>query len=246
MKAIFKREFESYFKSPLGYIFLGLFLAFSSLVFMMTNVLYQTAYMNNFFHTICYIFVIAVPLLTMKMFSEERKLKTDQLLLTAPVKVSEIVFGKFLSAVAVLGLGIVVTLLYLVFVKLYGQPVVAQSLVGYFGLLLYGGMLISIGMFVSTLTQSQVIAAISTLALVGVLSFVGNLTAGFTFTTLFNGAFSFLGVFLDGALNFLDISVRFADFAAGTLNFVPIFYFLSITALFILLTVRVIERRRWR
>lgn len=244
MKAIFKREFESYFKSPLGYVFLGLFLAFSSLVFMTTNVNYGTTTMTNYFSTICYIFVVAVPLLTMKMFSEERKLKTDQLLLTAPVKVTEIVFGKFLSGMAVLGVGVAITLLYLVFMRIYGNPAVAQSLVGYVGILLYGGMLIAMGMFISTLTQSQVIAAVSTLALVGLLTFVGSLSVDFT--SLFNGAFSFLGTFLNGALEFLDINARFYDFASGTLSFVPLFYFVSITALFILLTVRVIERRRWR
>ena len=244
MKAIFKRELESYFKSPLGYLFLGLFLAFSSLVFMTTNVLQGSAIMTGYFSSVCYIFVVAIPLLTMKMFSEERKLKTDQLLLTAPVKVTEIVLGKFFSGLAVLGIGVAVTLLYLVFVKIYGNPVVAQSLVGYVGIMLYGGMLIAMGMFISALTQSQVIAAVSTLALVGILSFVGMLSIDFS--SLFNGAFSFVGVFLNGAQEFLDINARFADFAAGTLNIVPLFYFISIAALFILLTVRVIERRRWR
>lgn len=244
MKAIFKRELESYFKSPLGYLFLGLFLAFSSLMFMTINVLQGSAIMTTYFGSVCYIFIVAIPLITMKMFSEERKLKTDQLLLTAPVKVTEIVLGKFFSGLAVLGLGIAITLLYLVFVRIYGNPVVAQSLVGYIGLLLYGGMLIAMGMFISALTQSQVIAAVSTLALVGILSFIGMLSIDFS--SLFNGAFSFIGAFLNGAQDFLDINARFADFAAGTLNIVPLFYFLSITALFILLTVRVIERRRWR
>lgn len=244
MKAIFKRELESYFKSPLGYLFLGLFLAFSSLVFLSSNVVMGTAIMTNYFQSVCYIFVVAVPLLTMKMFSEERKLKTDQLLLTAPVKVTEIVLGKFLSGLAVLGIGVAITLLYLLFVNIYGSPVVAQSLVGYVGIMLYGGMLIAMGMFISALTQSQVIAAVSTLALVGVLSFIGMLSVDFS--SLFNGAFAFVGKFLNGAQNFLDINARFADFAAGTLNIVPLFYFVSITALFILLTVSVIERRRWR
>ena len=244
MKAIFKREFASYFKSPLGYIFLGLFLAFSSLVFFVSNVNYGTTIMTDYFMINCYIFIVAVPLLTMKMFSEERKLKTDQLLLTSPVSVSEIVFGKFLSGVAVLGIAVGATLLYLVFMKLYGNPAVAQSLVGYLGILLYGAMLTAMGMFISSLTQSQVISAVATLALVGVLSFVGSIKVDFT--TLFNGVFSFLGTFFNGALHFLNINDRFSDFAAGTLNIVPLVYFLSITALFILLTIRVIEKRRWR
>ncbi len=244
MKAIFKREFESYFKSPLGYIFLALFLAFSALVFFSTNISYGTTIMTNYFMSICYIFVVVVPLLTMKLFSEERKLKTDQLLLTSPVKVTEIVMGKFLSGIAVLGIAVGITLLYLVFMRLYGNPAVAQSLVGYIGIMLYGAMLTAMGMFISSLTQSQVVSAVATLALVGLLTFVGGIRVDFT--TLFSGAFSFLGTFLNGALEFIDINARFSDFASGTLNIVPLVYFLSITALFILLTVRVIERRRWR
>lgn len=244
MKAIFKREFESYFKSPLGYVFIGLFLAFSAIIFTLSNIFPMSTMMTNYFVSVCYIFIVAVPLLTMKMFSEERKLKTDQLLLTSPVKVTEIVFGKFLSGVAVLGLAVATTLLFIVFMKIYGNPAIVEILVGYVGIILYGAMLISIGMFISTLTQSQVISAVGTLAAVGFLMLSGNLSIDFS--TLFNGAFSFLGAFLNGFIEFLNINARFYDFASGTLSFVPLFYFLSITALFILLTVRMIEKRRWR
>ncbi len=244
MKAIFKREFNAYFKTPLGYIFVGLFISFASLMFFNFNINANTSIMTNYFAYICYIFIVIVPLLTMKMFSEERKLKTDQLLLTAPVKVSDIVFGKLLSGVAVLGISVAATLVFLLVLSIYGNPPIIQSLVGYFGIILYGAMLIAIGMFISTLTQSQVIAAVATMALVGVLSFVGAFTMDFT--TAFNGKMLFLGKFLNGAVEFLNISERFHDFAIGKLNIVPIVYYLSITALFILLTVRVIERRRWR
>lgn len=244
MKAIFKREFASYFKSPIGYIFIGLFLAFSSLIFMTTNILYGTTSMTNYFVTNCYIFIVAVPLLTMKMFSEERKLKTDQLLLTAPVKVTEIVLGKFLSGLAVLGIAVLTTVIYLPFMKIYGNPAVAEAIIGYIGIFLYGAMLVSIGMFISSLTQSQVISAIATLAVVAVLMMAGNINLDFKL--LFNGAFGFLGAFFNGTLEFLNIGERFYDFAAGTLNVVPLIYFLSFTALFILLTVNKIEKRRWR
>lgn len=244
MKAIFKREFNAYFKSPLGYVFLGLFVSFAALMFLMNTVSFGTSDMSNYFGYLCYIFIVAVPLLTMKMFSEERKLKTDQLWLTAPVKVSHVVLGKFLSGIAVLGIAVGITLLFLVFLKLYGNPAVIQSMVGYVGIILYGAMLIAMGMFISSLTQNQVIAAVLTLALVGILSFMQGITLDFT--GLFNGTFSFVGIFLNGAIDFLNINARFADFAKGTLNIVPLIYFLSITALFVLLTVRVIERRRWR
>lgn len=244
MKAIFKREVGAYFKTPLGYIFVGLFIAFASLVFFALNINANTSVMTNYFSILCFVFIVAVPLLTMKMFSEERKLKTDQLLLTSPVKVSDIVLGKFLSALTVLAIPVVFTLIFLVVLSKYGNPPIAQSLVGYLGIMLYGAMLISIGMFVSTLTQSQVISAVFTMAIVALLSLLG--VFALDFTTVFSGKVLFLGKFLNGAIGFLDINTRFYDFAKGTLNIVPIVYFLSITALFVLLTVRVIERRRWR
>lgn len=244
MKAIFKREFSAYFKTPLGYVFVGLFLSFASLMFFTFNISANTSIMTNYFEYICYIFIIIVPLLTMKMFSEERKQKTDQLLLTAPIKVSDIVLGKFLSGLAVLGISVATTLVFLMVLGRYGNPPVIQSMVGYLGIMLYGTMLISIGMFVSTLTQNQVISAVLTLTLVAVLSFISVLNLDFT--TALNGSLLFLGKFLNGAVNFLDVSTRFHDFAVGTLNLVPIVYYLSMTALFVLLTVRVIERRRWR
>lgn len=244
MKAIFKRELSSYFKSPLGYIFLGLFVAYSSLMFLFSTVPYQTSDMRNYFISVCYIFILAVPLITMKMFSEERKQKTDQLWLTAPVEVSSVVMGKFLSAFSVLAIGVLGTLIFLVFLAFYGNPATVQSLVGYIGILLYGAMLISMGMFISSLTQNQIISAVITLAVIGIFSIVP--TMGIDFSGLFDGAFSFVGVALNGILSFIDINARFYDFAKGTLNIVPLVYFISITALFIFLTVCVIERRRWR
>ncbi len=244
MKAIFKREFNAYFKTPLGYVFVGLFFAFASLVFFTFNMNANTSIMTNYFVNICYIFIIIVPLLTMKMFSEERKLKTDQLLLTAPVKVKDIVLGKFLSGLCVLGISVGATLVFLLVLARYGNPPEIQSLVGYFGIMLYGMMLISIGMFVSTLTQNQVISAVATMAIVGVLSFAGTLKLDFA--TALGGKLLFLGKILNGLINFIDINARFYDFAQGILNIVPIVYYVSITALFVLLTVRVIERRRWR
>ena len=130
------------------------------------------------------------------------------------------------------------------FLKFYGNPAVIQSLIGYIGILLYGAMLIAMGMFISSLTQNQIISAVITLAAIGIFSIVP--TMGIDFSGLFDGAFSFVGTALNGMLSFVDINARFYDFAKGTLNIVPLIYFISITALFVFLTVCVIERRRWR
>jgi len=133
---------------------------------------------------------------------------------------------------------------FLFVLRMFGKPPVIQSFVGYIGILLYGAMLISIGMFVSTLTQNQVISAVVTMAIVAVLSLVSSISLDFT--GFLNGKALFLGKFLNGAVDFININARFYDFAAGVLNVVPVVYFLSITALFVLLTVNMIERRRWR
>ena len=244
MKAIFKREFKAYFKSPIGFVFLAAFFAYASLMFVFINLNGQMTLMKYFFENISLIFIFVIPVLTMRTFAEERKSKTDQLLLTAPVKVTDIVLGKFLAAASVLLVAVVATMFYVVVLKCYGEPVFSEIFIGYLGLFLMGAFFISIGLFLSSLTQSQVIAAVSTLGIIFFLWFSSSISL--QFSTMFTGALSWLGIALDWLIDFLAINNRFADFTLGVLNFVPVFYFVSLTALFLLLTVRVIEKRRWK
>lgn len=244
MKAIFKREFKAYFKSPIGFVFLAAFFAYASLMFVFINLNGQMTLMKYFFENISLIFIFVIPVLTMRTFAEERKSKTDQLLLTAPVKVTDIVLGKFFAAAAVLLVAVVATMFYVVVLKCYGEPVFSEIFIGYLGLFLMGTFFISIGLFLSSLTQSQVIAAVSTLGIIFFLWFSSSINL--QFSTMLSGALSWLGVALDWLVDFLAINNRFADFTLGVLNFVPVFYFVSLTALFLLLTVRVIEKRRWK
>lgn len=244
MQAIFKREFRAYFKSPIGYIFLGAFIFYASLMFVMINLNAQSTALTGFFSNISLIFVFIIPIITMRLFSEERKSKTDQLLLTAPVKVSGIVLGKFFAAAAVLLISVVATMFFILIMKMYGSPAVGEAVVGYFGLFLIGLLFISIGMFMSSLTESQVVSAVSTLAILFFLWFLANLNMNFS--SILQGGWAWLGKVLDWLLDFLSINKRYYDFSIGTLNFVPIFYFVSLTALFNLLTIRMVEKRRWR
>lgn len=244
MKAILKREFKSYFRSPIGFVFLAVFFAYSSLMFVFNNLLTQQTLMKPFFAEISMIFIFVIPILTMRSFAEERKSKTDQLLLTAPVKVTDIVLGKFFAAAGVLLLAVVATMVYVLVLNSYGEPVFSEIFIGYLGLFLMGAFFISLGIFLSSLTQSQVISAVSTLAIIFFLWFTSSLSI--KFANMMDGASHWLGIFLDWLINFLAINNRFADFTLGVLNFVPVFYFVSLTALFLLLTVRVIEKRRWK
>ncbi len=244
MTAIYKRELKAYFKTPIGYIFLSAFIFFAALMFVFINLSAQQTSMSNFFSNVGLIFVFVIPVLTMRLFSEERKSKTDQLLLTAPVRVTEIVFGKFLAAITVLGIGVAATMLFVPIMELYGTPAIAETVIGYLGLFLMGVFFVALGMFMSSITESQVIAAVSTLAIIFFLWFLGGMSL--QFSEFFTGAFSFLGVALDWLLNFMSINQRLYDFTLGTLNFVPVFYFISLSGLFVFLTIQTIERRRFK
>ncbi len=244
MTAIYKRELKSYLKTPVGYIFLSAFIFFAGLMFVFNNLNTQQTSLSSFFSNVSLIFVFVIPVLTMRLFSEERKSKTDQLLLTAPVKITDIVFGKFLAAATVLLIGVLATMLFVPIMELYGSPDIAEALVGYFGLFLMGLLFVALGMFMSSITESQVIAAVSTLVIIFFLWFAGGINL--QFAEKFTGIFSWLGKFLDWILDFISINNRFYDFTLGTLNLVPVFYFLSLAGLFIFLTIRVIERRRWK
>lgn len=244
MKAIYKRELKAYFKTPLGYIFLAAFFLFSSLMFALTNLMMQQTAMSGYFSNISLIFVFVIPILTMRLFSEERKSKTDQLLLTAPVRVMDIVLGKFFAAATLLLIGVAASCLFVPVMELYGTPAIAESLIGYLGLLLMGLFFVSLGMFMSTITESQVIAAVSTLAVIFLIWLLGSVSL--QFTEILTGAWAWLGKALDWLLDFISINNRLYDFTLGTLNLVPVFYFVSLTGLFIFLTIQVIERRRWK
>ncbi len=244
MTAIYKRELKAYFKTPVGYIFLSAFIFFASLMFMFINMASMQTSMTGFFSNISLIFVFVIPVLTMRLFSEERKSKTDQLLLTAPVRVTDIVFGKFLAAGTVLLIAVAVSMLFVPIMELYGTPAIAEIVVGYLGLFLMGLFFVSLGMFMSSITESQVIAAVSTLAIIFFLWFLSGLSV--QLSEVFSGVLRYLGIALDKLLAFISINQRLYDFTLGTLNIVPVFYFVSLTGLFIFLTIQVIERRRWK
>ncbi len=244
MTAIYKRELKAFFKSPVGYIYLGAFIFYASLMFFFSNLLPQQTNMSAFFANIGLIFVFVIPILTMRLFSEERKSKTDQLLLTAPVRVTEIVLGKFFAAATVLLIGVGASMLFVPIMEQYGAPAIAEIMIGYLGLFLLGLFFVSLGMFMSSITESQVIAAVSTLSIIFFLWFLGQLDL--SLSTTLTGGLLWLGKGLDALLDFISVNNRLYDFTLGTLSLVPLFYFLSLTGLFVFLTVQVVESRRWK
>lgn len=160
MRAIYIKEMKSYFHSLSAYLFLALFLAISGVYFSVICMSYgYTDYAANIYSNITIIFIIIVPILTMRLMAEERKQKTDQLLLTSPVRVTGIILGKYLAVLTLLLGAVVITFLQAAVLSMYGDVNWLTVLTGGLGYFLVGASLLAIGLFISSITESQMIAA---------------------------------------------------------------------------------------
>ena len=233
MNAIRKRDLQGFFRSPLGYVYIGAFLAIMNLYFFAICVLSSSSDMGSVFSNMLIVFLFLMPILTMRLFSEDYKQGTDRLLLTAPVSVWEIVFGKFLAAVSVLLVALACTLPWIVIVAIFGTPAWASILGCYIAVLCAAAVFVAMGMFLSSLTESQLIAAVLSFAL-----FLGLYVADMLSYSLDSSS-------LPGMLlSWLSIFTRYDSFMSGQFSFGNLIYFLSLTGLFLYLTARVLERRR--
>ncbi len=236
MLAIYKREFRAYFHSMTGWLFLAANLFLSGLYFFALNLRYGYASIANTMYNIVFLLLITVPILTMRMMSEERRQRTDQLILTAPVSVGKIVAGKYLSAVTVFTISTGMICTYPLILSAFGTVPFGESYTAILAYYLYGCASIAIGMFVSSLTESQVIAA--------VLSF-GALFLGYMMSSI-TALISSTGNLLTKVLNVLDMTTRLTDMMQGTLEMKSVLYFLSFILVFFFLTVQSIQKRRYQ
>ncbi len=231
MLPIFKREFKAYFYSPMAYVLIGLY-TFLSSIFFTQNLFGQSADFNGNLSTMGFLLMFIVPILTMRILAEDRKNGTEVLLVTSPSSLTGIVMGKFLSVLAVFGVMTAITFLYPLILSGFGKPALAQLIGGYVGFILLGATFISVGVFASSLTENQVIAAVigfASLLTMWIIDFVSRLTGGW----------------VAKVLNWFSLLSRYDDFNRGILNLSAILYYLSFIFVFIFLTIRVIEKRRW-
>ena len=232
MIAIMRKELGAYFRSPVGFVFLAVFYFFSGYFFFAGNLFAMNANLGGVFGGLYTLLLFLIPILTMRLLSEERKNKTEQALLTAPVSLTGMVLGKYLAAVAVFLLGLAVTLVYALVIAYFTPPNWGLVLGNLVATLLLGMSLISIGLFISSLTENQVIAAVGGFGVGLFFLMVGALRAVFTGP---------LGALVE-AVSFYE---RYFSFALGIFRFADVFFFLSVSAGFLFLTVRVFEKRRW-
>ena len=213
---------------------LAVLFCFSGYFFFVYNLASGSADMSSVYGNLFTIVLLLVlPVLTMRLFSDEKRQKTDQALLTAPTSLTGIVVGKFLSALLMFAIGLSITIVYAVVIAVQVTPDWMVIIGNLLGLLLLGGMVISIGMLISSLTESQFIAALGTFVVSFALLMIDNLKY------LFNA--SWLATIVD----FLSINQRYNDFTIGVIHYDDILFFLSMQVLFLFLTVRVLDRKRW-
>lgn len=235
MLAIFKREFKSLFWNITGWLFIGITLALFGLYFFVYNLSYGYPYISYSLSAIAFLFMVTVPILTMRVLAEEKHAKTDQLLLTAPISVGKIVLGKFLALAFVYTICIGVICVAPLVLMIFGEVPLAETYVGILGFWLYGLATIAIGTFVSSLTESQVISAVVSFGLI----FVGYMMSSIC------SVISSSGNLLTKILGCYDLYTPLDDFFNGTLSVTGIVYYLSVIALALFLTEQMIQKRRW-
>lgn len=235
MLAIFKREFKSLFWNITGWLFIGITLALFGLYFFVYNLSYGYPYISYSLSAIAFLFMVTVPILTMRVLAEEKHAKTDQLLLTAPISVGKIVLGKFLALALVYTICIGVICVSPLVLMIFGDVPLAETYVGILGFWLYGLATIAIGTFVSSLTESQVISAVVSFGLI----FVGYMMSSIC------SVISSSGNLLTKILGCYDLYTPLDDFFNGTLSVTGIVYYLSVIALALFLTEQMIQKRRW-
>lgn len=254
MLAIYRKEMASYFVNPIGYVYLGIFLVFSALLCCYTTIVAGTYSTTNYFFYLIMSLIIFIPLLTMRLFAEERKMRTEQMLLTAPVSLTGMVLGKYFAALTLFVGGVLVSCVN--FIPLYvisaaeksGSttlshigPVTGEIVGSLIAVLLLGAALIAIGTFISALTENQLSAAVITIGVIAVMVLLNVLNM-----LTDNGGQPLIGSYaVRFVIDWVCVLSRYTAFSQGLFDFSALLYYASIAFVFLFLTIRVYDKRRW-
>ncbi|MDR1600771.1 MAG: ABC transporter permease [Oscillospiraceae bacterium] len=233
MVAVWKRELASYFLTPIGYVFVGFFLLVSGILFTFNNLMSGSGDVAAMLSSFSMVPLFLVPILTMRLFSEERKNKSEQMLMTSPLSLTAIVAGKFFSALTVWLATLAGTMLYVLIIGSYGNLYWGEIISAYVGFFLMGGCFIAIGTLVSASTENQVSAAVISIGV------------NFFIWVVDSVIYVVPAQFISTALQWFSLYERYDPFARAQLGFSGILYFLSFIVVFLFLTIRVIDKRRW-
>ncbi len=231
--SIFKKEVRSYFTSPIAYVLLAIYLGLSAYFFVGVTFYLEEASMYLVLGNMGVTLIFLIPVITMRLFSEELRQGTIELLYTSPLRVTEIVLGKYLSALFLYAVIILIAGEFALFLKLFGNPENGPLISGYLGLFLLGAMFLAIGLFSSTLTENQLVAAVITFFLLlffWISGWAGELTRG-----IWKSFFDNLSVFR-----------HFDSFRKGVIDSTDILYYVGMIFLFLFYSVKMVDSYRWR
>lgn len=287
MLAIYKKEMQGYFTSMVAYLFLACFVALVGVYFVYYCVANAvTDFTGYVLPSTCMWFAVLIPIITMRLWAEEKKQKTDQLLLTSPVSVTRIVMGKFFAVVTLFFIAVCLLLLFPFMLHFYGDVTWSTIFTGFLGYFLLGCSLLAVGFFISTITENQIIAAVISAVVILLSYFLENLTDNFPGRARYSIALCVLvvigimcvfyrstrkvippvvagvvgigaiavtyfvksGIFDNGLskfVNWVSVLDRFYNFTDGLLDVSAIIYYLSFIGVFLYLTIRSIEKKRW-
>jgi ABC-2 type transport system permease protein len=234
VQAVAWKEIQIYFSSPTAYIVGMIFLGLTGFFFgRPLSDPFPEASISSFLQGCTIILILLAPALTMRLLAEEQKLGTIELLLTSPVRDWEVVLGKYLASLVFFIAMVASTVYYPILMFVFADPDPGPIYSGYLGLLLYGGATLSVGLLTSTLTSNQIIAAVVAMGILLVLYFLGyaSETGGGILDTIRAG---------------IGIKSHFDDFDRGVIDTKHIIYYVSVTGIFLFLTIRALESRRWR
>ena len=224
MWAIIKKELKTYFLSPIGYVVIGILLLVFSLFFWLTTIQSGSVDLSSLYYYVAlYGLIIAVPMLTMRMFSEERKNGTEQLLLTSPISITKVVLGKLIASLGVIIITLLISFGYFGLVSLFGKASIMSVLTAMLGFILVSVAALSVGMFASSITENQVISAIVTVAFLVLTLFIENISS---------------------SLSSLSIMSFYEKFPVGVISLKEIAGLISFSIVFIALTILVMQRRK--
>lgn len=233
MRAIYLRELQGYFYTPVGYVFMGVFLMLGSVFFGAANLAARSGDMMTLLRNMSYLWMLLSPVLTMRLMAGEKGRHTDQLLFSSPCPLHSIVSGKFFAACTVMLMTIVLTFVYPVLVAIFGKLYLGETIVAYIGFILQGGCFIAMDMLVSAFCRSQVTAAIA--------AFGANL-----FIWLMDAITAAMhGTWIAEVLSFVSLNQRFTPFTNGQLSFANMLYGMLFMFAMLFLCVRTLDARRW-
>jgi ABC-2 type transport system permease protein len=248
--AIAQKELRGYFATPIGYIVIGMFaLLWGWFYYVMLMIFNQqslqlggleggNADINSqlirpLFLNASVILLFVLPLVTMRIYSEEKRSGTIELLLTSPLTDVQIIIGKFLGALTLYAAMLAITAIHVGLLFSYGNPEWRVVVIGYLGLLLMGGCFISVGLLISSMTKNQIVSGMITFAV-------------FLMLWVINWPASFVGPNMQNVLNYLSITDHFDDFTKGVLDTKHLVYYFSVMAFGLFLTARAVDTERWK